>query len=103
MHVLDRIRGMEGQVTPQSVKLREIVNAYDDEPMRELERSYDALLAYLEDEKTSAPAQVVADRRAARPEDIERARAEYKNLTRETVTQILSGELTPAQRIGLRM
>lgn len=108
MHVVDRLRLQPGQNTPLSVEMEEIVRAYDVAPLRSLLESHEMLLALVENESTGSTAKIAADRRQATDTQIEQAlealQREHKGtLTLPQLQQLLQRELTPAQRLALRL
>ncbi len=107
LNVLEKAAGQDGQNTPQSIELREIVQRLDRGPLERLDRAYDALLAYFENSAASSDERAVKNRRVAKEPGIESARAAYNktSLTRESVGNILSrlDTLTPEEQLGLRL
>ncbi len=104
INVLDRIRGMRGQEAPDTARMVEVVRAFDTAPLKRLEESYDALLAYLEDPQNT-PERAVADRKGSTPAGVrgEREKMGGKALTRAEVQGLLRQNLTPDQRVALRL
>jgi len=106
IHVIDIIRGMEGQTTPQTAALQEILKEYNDAPLRALLSAYKTEIEFLKSSESDT-GKAAADREASKNDPAIETHLEAFRKAPITVQSLQAmlerGDMPAAQRTALRI